>query len=160
MPGITERVRGLDPGQRRQLAQAAARLAVRGAPLDDHRVGRALAALRSRPVDPALTLRLQLLMDELDDRAAKLRFELDAHGDAPQREPALAAQCGRMFTQARAVEAVIAALDPDVEAVDDALYEANAALDHSPAVIWALVEAVADGASDPVELAAQQMSPR
>jgi len=107
-----------------------------------------------------MTRRLQLLMDELDDQAAKLQFELDAYGNALEHEPALAAQYGRMFTQARAVEAVIAALDPDVEAVDDALYEANAALDHSPAVISALVEAVADGVSDPVEFAAQQMTPR
>ena len=71
-------------------------------------------------------------------RAAKLQFELEAYGDAPEHEPAFGEQYGRIFTQARAVEAVIAALDPDVEAVDDALYEANAALDHSPAVIWAL----------------------
>ncbi len=160
MPGITERVRRLDPDRRRQLAQAAALLAVRSAPLDDHRLGRALAALQSRQVDPAITWRLQLLMDELDGRAAKLQCELEAYGKAPEHEPALAAQYGRMFTQARAVEAVIAALDPDVEAVDDALYEANAALDHSPAVIWALVEAVADGVSDPVEFAARQMTRR
>jgi hypothetical protein len=160
IPGITARVRSLDPSRRRQLAQAAARLAVRGARLDDNRLACALAAFRSSSVDPAITRRLELLMDELDGQAAKLRFQLDAYGDAPQHEPALAAQCGRTFTQARAVEAVIAALDPDVEAVDDALYEANAALDHSPAAIWALVEAVADGVNDPVELAAQQLTRR
>jgi hypothetical protein len=160
IPGITERVRSLDSRRRRELAQAAARLAVRGAPLDDDRLVRALAAFRSSQVDPAITGHLQVLMDELDDEAAKLQLGLDAYGNAPKHQPALKADYARKFTQARAVEAVIAALDPQVQAVDDALYEANAALDHSPAVIWALVEAVTDGVDDPVELAAQQMTRR
>jgi hypothetical protein len=160
IPGITQRVRSLDSSRRRQLAQAAAQLAVRGAPLGDDRLVRALAAFGSSQVDPAITGHLRVLMDELDDQAAKLQLELDAHGNAPEDQPALQADHGRTFTQARAVEAVIAALDPRVQAVDEALYSANAALDHSPAVIWALVEAVTDGVNDPVEFAAQQMTRR
>jgi hypothetical protein len=160
IPGITERVRSLDASHRRELTQAAARLAVRGAPLDDDRLLRALAAFRSSEIDPAITAHLQVLMDELDDEAAKLQLDLDAYGNAPEHQPALKEDYARKFTQARAVEAVIAALDPQVQAVDDALYEANAALDHSPAVIWALVEAVTDGVDDPVEFAAQQMTRR
>jgi hypothetical protein len=160
IPGITARVRDLDPSRRRQLAQAAARLAVRGARIDDGRLAGALAAFRSTQVDPAIGCRLQLLVDEFDAQAAKLQLDLDADASAPEHRPALAAAYSRTFTRARAVEAVIAALDPHAEAVDDALYEANAALDHSPAVIYALVQAVADGVSDPVGVAEQQMPPR
>lgn len=149
-------MRSLTAPELRRLAQAAARLAVRTAPVDDPRLRRGLDALESDTVEPAVTEQLQGLVAELDDEAAALQLQLDAFGNAPEDDPGLDARYTRTFTQARAVDAVIAALDPDVEeAVHDALYEANAALDHSPAAIRAVVHAVADGVEDPVEHAAQ-----
>ncbi len=160
IPGITAKVRELSASQLRLLAQSAGRLAVRSAPVDDHRLARALGALESGTVDPDITEQLRGLLRELDDRAAELERKLDAFGNAPKEEPGADARYVRAFTQARAVEAVIAAFNPDVgDAADDALYEANAALDHAPAAIQAIVEAVALRVDDPVEHATRRMAP-
>jgi hypothetical protein len=163
IPGITARVRSLGRSRLRLLARVAAQLALRISPVDDPRVSRALSALDSESdsVRFAASEQLQLLVDELDDEAAALQIELDAlrdAGSASEREPALVSQYGRAFAQARACEALVAALDPVLEeAVEGALYEANAALDHSPVAIRALVEAVWHGDDDPVEDVAQQV---
>jgi hypothetical protein len=161
-PGLTARVRSLSRHELRGLARAAAQLALRMSPVDDPRVDSAWRTLEAD--SPALRLeaaeQLQRLVDSLDDDAAKFQIELDeirAQGDAAERRPVLAAAYDRAFAQARACEALVAALEPVLdEAVEGALYEANAALDHSPATIRALVDAVADGAPDPVEQVMQQ----
>jgi hypothetical protein len=159
IPGITARVGSLSPAQRRRLAREAARLAARIAPVDDERMSRGLAMLESDDVDAAVTERLHALMDELDDQAAALQLRLDAFGNPPEDEPDLEKRYVRAFTQARTVEAVIAALEPDVdEAAADALYEARAALDDAPAAIRALVEAVADGVDDPADHVVRQLA--
>lgn len=154
IPGISARVNALSRGQRRRLAQAAAQLAVRISPVDDPRLSCALAALHAERVGPEVRERLQTLVDELDDKAAALQSELDdilESDSTPTRGPELTASYGRLFAQARACEALLAALDADLdEALAGALYEANAALDHAPAAIGALVEAVIAGVHDPV----------
>lgn len=163
IPGITARVRGLDATALRALARAAAQLALHVSPVDDPRLDLAWAALDSR--SPGLQLeateRLQQLVDDLDDEAAKLQIQMDeirGHAGAPERLPILEDGYGRAFAQARACEALVAALEPGLEAaVEGALYEANAALDHAPAAIRALVDAVAAGKPHPVETAARQM---
>jgi hypothetical protein len=154
IPGLSARVKAMDRGQRLVLAQAATQLALRITPVDDPRLSRAQDALGRPGVDPAIGHDLQALVDELDDEAAAAQIELDHLqenvGDR-DREPALLARYERAFARARACEAVVAALEPDLdEAVGGALYEANAALDHSPATIGVLVESVANGDGDPV----------
>jgi hypothetical protein len=152
IPGLTARVRSLSARELRSLARAAAQLALRVSPVDDARVDSAWRALEAE--SPALRLQaaeqLQRLVDSLDDDAAKFQIEFDEireRDDAAERQPVLAAAYDRAFAQARACEALVAALEPVLdEAVEGALYEANAALDHSPATIRALVDAVADGA--------------
>lgn len=161
IPGITARVRALDSDVQRALAHAAARLALLVTPVDDPRLGLAWSALdsRSEEVRSDAAQQLQQLVDDLDDLAADFQIELDeiqASGAASERSPLLEAGYDRAFTQARACEALVAALEPAVdEAVAGALYEANAALDHAPAAIGALVDAVADGVPHPVEVARQ-----
>ncbi|MDP2712118.1 MAG: hypothetical protein Q8O56_12955 [Solirubrobacteraceae bacterium] len=164
VPGLTARVHAMDRGQQRVLSRAAAQLALRVIPVDDPRLGRAWAALGTTPVDPAISDHLQVLVDELDDEAAAAQIELDdilETGGTRDRQLALTARYERAFARARACEALAAALEPDLDdAVGGALYEANAALDHSPATIRALVEGVASGASDPVGDALRQLAPR
>lgn len=164
IPGLTARVNAMDRNQRRVLSHAAAQLALRVTPVDDPRLGRAWTALGTTPVDPAIGMQLQALVDELDDSAAAAQIELDGileTGGERDRELALTARYERAFARARACEALVAALQPDLDdAVGGALYEANAALDHSPAAIRALVEAVASGVGDPVSAAVRQLAPR
>jgi len=149
------------------LARAAA-LALNVSPVDDRRVDRAWAALDAG--SPGLQLeaaeQLQQLVDNLGDVAAKFQIEMDEiemdeiqeQGNVPDRSPVLAAGFDRAFAQARACEALVAAMEPGLdEAVEGALYEANAAMDHSPAAIRALVEAVADNVPHPVEQVTRQM---
>lgn len=158
IPGITAQVRRLTAPQLRRLARATARLAARSAPVDDRRVRRGLAALESDSVDPAITEQLWLLVNELDHQAAAMLRDLDAveHG----AEPDLERRYTHTLMQARAVEAVIGALDPDVNhAVQNSLYEAHAALHQSPAAIRAIIDAVAGGVDDPVDYAARQVTP-
>lgn len=125
-------------------------------------MSRAWAAFNSESVGPEISEPLQTLVDELDDKAAALQIELDdilESDSTPTHGPELTTSYGRLFGQARACEALLAALDPDLdEAVAGALYEANAALDHAPAAISALVEAVVAGVHDPVATAVRAMA--
>jgi hypothetical protein len=164
IPGLTARLSGLNATGLRALARAAAQLALRVSPVDDRRLEVGWVALDSdsHGLRHDASEQLRRLVDELDDVAARVHVELDAlqeHARAPERLPVLAATYDRGFAQARACEALVAALLPAVdEAVEGALYEANAALDHSPAAIRALVNAVADGVPHPVEEVMRQMT--
>lgn len=127
--------------------------------MDDERLSHGLAALESGEVEPAVTEQLQALMDELDDLAAELQLGLDASGNPPEDQPDLERRYIQAFTQALAVQAVMAALEPDVdEAASAALYDAQGALYYSPRAIRTLVDAVADGVEDPADHVARQIN--
>jgi hypothetical protein len=163
IPGLTALVRSLSPTELRTLARAAAQLALRVAPVGDRRVDTAWAALETdeSSVRREAAAQLQRLVDDLDDAAAKFQMEMDEiqqQGGTSDRLPALATGYDRVFSQARACDALVTALAPTLDEALGALYEANAALDHSPAAIRALVEAVADNVLDPVEKVMRQMS--
>lgn len=164
IPGLTAVLRGLDPHELRALTRAAAQLALRVAPVNDQRVDGALVALDSDAsvVKLRAAEQLQLLVDELDDDAAAFQIELDRlQGDLAlsERVSLLESEYSRAFGQARACEALVAALEPVIEdAVEGALYEANAAMDHAPAAIRSLVDAIADGVGNPVDTVANQMN--
>jgi hypothetical protein len=135
IPGIEARVRGLPPERRRRLAEAAAALALRERPVDDPRVA---AATRGKADVDAL----QGLVDELDDEAAARGRELDDARERGEQDAELAAAHVAAFERARAVAALVAALDLDVDrAVADALYEATGAIGYDTARIDALVDA-------------------
>lgn len=109
----------------RRIAAVAAEQAVEGAEVDDERVAVAVGRLRTGDADPAVRDELRKAVEELDERGFDLADTLDykGHGDN-------AAAYGKVFSQARAANAVLAALDRNTEtAALEALYEAIAALD-------------------------------
>jgi len=163
IPGLAARVRTLSTTELRALARAAAQLALYVSPVDDRRleIGWAALASDSQTLRRDASEQLQQLVDELDDVAARLQVQLDPlqeQGEAPERLAVLAAGYDREFGQARARETLLAALEPILDqAVAGALYETNAALDHAPAAISALVDAVADGVPDPAQMVVRQL---
>lgn len=98
---------------------------VAGSPVDDPRVHRAWKQLGLTEPDPAIIDELQVLVDELDDKAASLQLELDRTrelGNERGREADLVAKYSEVFAQARAAEALVAALAPNHDdAVEGAL---------------------------------------
>lgn len=165
IPGLSASVNAMSRRQRRALARAAAQLALRVTPVHDPRIDRAWAAIDGQPADPEALEQLQALVDELDDTAAAAQIELDrlqeTGGGDPDRESKLGARHVRAFAQARACEALVAALEADLDdAVGGALYETNAALYHAPATIRVLVESLASGVEDPVGDAERHLARR
>lgn len=134
-PDLATRIQGSGDEQRLRIAaSAAAEIVVERAAVGHDGVLRALEMLRHGSTDVELREALQSLAQELDARYWDLH---DAHeAGKGSKEEYMAA-----FAQARAVSAVVCALDPDfVMAALEACYEAHSAFSDGSNVVATVSE--------------------
>lgn len=156
-PELAERLRQAGEPTLRQVARAAAELALELQPVDDGSVSIGLDLLRrGEHGDSALRETLERLVEELDVAQWELEEQLDAYGEGPVKEVQAVA-----YDRARATQTVLSALDEDpVVAALDSLYEMTGLTGHEPDVLRAFAEAVMSGRQGAVERAAATLRER